>query len=129
MDAVPAFTTNGGERGDKCCQRSAESPESQMAGSRAREEEAGAVSCRAYERLMAGETVSWREILREHPMLGQVTVPALVNAGVIQVTPDHDSRTGRIDFRLRKRDLDHGVSEFRRREDAPTRSMSSEKCA
>ena len=61
------------------------------------------ISCQAYERLMAGEAVSWGQILREHPMLGQITVTELVNAGVVQVEPDYDPATGQTDFQLRKR--------------------------
>jgi hypothetical protein len=60
------------------------------------------VSCQEYERLLAGETVSWNQILREHPMLGAITVTRLVNAGVVEVNPDHDPIAGTTDFRLRK---------------------------
>jgi hypothetical protein len=47
-----------------------------------------AISCQAYERLLSGETVSWAEILREHPMLGMITVPQLIKAGVVRETFD-----------------------------------------
>lgn len=57
-----------------------------------------------YERLLAGETVSWNQIMREHPMLGTITVAQLVNLGVVQVTPDYDPGTGTTDFRLCKLD-------------------------
>ena len=60
------------------------------------------VSCQEYERLLAGETVSWNQILREHPMLGTITVTQLVNAGVVRVMPHHDPSAGTTDFRLCK---------------------------
>ncbi len=60
------------------------------------------VSCQEYERLLAGETVSWNQILREHPMLGMITVAQLVNAGVVRVMPHHDPSAGTTDFRLCK---------------------------
>jgi hypothetical protein len=56
----------------------------------------------AYERLMAGEIVSWHQIMRDNPMLGTITVAQLVNAGVVRVMPDFDPVTGTIDFRLCK---------------------------
>ena len=56
----------------------------------------------AYERLMAGEIVSWHQIMRANPMLGTITVAQLVNAGVVRVMPDFDPVTGTIDFRLCK---------------------------
>ena len=58
------------------------------------------ISCQTYERLLAGETVSWNQILREHPLLGSMTVTQLVNAGVVQVTPEYDPITGATDFYL-----------------------------
>ena len=58
------------------------------------------ISCQTYERLLAGEMVSWIQILREHPLLGSVTVTQLVNAGVVEVTPDYDPSTGATDFYL-----------------------------
>lgn len=61
------------------------------------------LSSHAYEQLMAGQSVSWQQILREHPMLGTITVTQLVNAGAVHVMPDYDPITGTIDFRLRKR--------------------------
>jgi hypothetical protein len=60
-------------------------------------------SCQTYERLLAGERVSWNQILREHPLLGTVTVTQLVNAGVVQVTPDYDPINGVADFSLTMR--------------------------
>jgi len=62
------------------------------------------MTCDAYERLLAGETVSWHQILREHPLLGTITVTHLVNAGVVEVMPDYDSSTDTADFRLRTRE-------------------------
>lgn len=62
------------------------------------------LSSHEYERLMAGENVSWNQIMREHPMLGAITVARLVNLGVVQVIPDHDPSTGTTDFRLCKLD-------------------------
>ena len=61
-------------------------------------------SSQTYERLLAGETVSWNQILREHPLLGTMTVTQLVNAGVVQVTPDFDTSTGVADFYLSLRE-------------------------
>jgi hypothetical protein len=61
------------------------------------------ISCQTYERLLAGETVSWNQILREHPLLGTMTVTQLVNAGVVQVTPDYDPVSGTTDFYLTMR--------------------------
>ena len=62
------------------------------------------MSSHKYERLLAGETVSWNQIMREHPMLGTITVAQLVNLGVVHVIPEHDPATGTTDFRLCKRD-------------------------
>jgi hypothetical protein len=53
---------------------------------------------------MAGELISWAQILREHPMLGQITITELVNAGVVQVVPDYDAGTGRVEYWLRTRE-------------------------
>jgi hypothetical protein len=58
------------------------------------------ISSEAYERLIAGERVSWSQILREHPLLGKITVAQLVNAGVVRVMPDHNPTTGQTDFLL-----------------------------
>jgi hypothetical protein len=55
---------------------------------------------------MAGELISWAQILREHPMLGQITITELVNAGVVQVVPDFDAGTGRVEYWLRKRETE-----------------------
>jgi hypothetical protein len=63
------------------------------------------LTCQEYERLLAGETVSWNQILREHPQLGSITVTHLVNVGAVAVTPDYDVRTDTADFRLRMREL------------------------
>jgi hypothetical protein len=68
-------------------------------------------SCEAYERLMAGEWVSWSQILQEHPMLGQITVTELVNAGVVRVEPVVDPATGQIDVRLSRRQADDAAPE------------------
>lgn len=62
------------------------------------------LSSHEYERLMAGENVSWNQIMREHPMLGAITVAQLVNLGVVQVIPEYDPSTGTTDFRLCKPD-------------------------
>jgi hypothetical protein len=62
------------------------------------------LTCHAYEQLLSGETVSWNQILREHPLLGTITVTHLVNAGVVEVTPDYDPSTDTADFRLRTRE-------------------------
>jgi len=58
------------------------------------------LSAQTYTRLLAGETVSWRQLLREHPLLGSITVAKLVDAGVVRAWPDPDSRDGAVDFRL-----------------------------
>ena len=57
-------------------------------------------SCQAYDRLLARERVSWSQILREHPLLGSITVTKLVEAGVVQVTPIDDPMTGTTDVWL-----------------------------
>jgi hypothetical protein len=62
------------------------------------------LTCQTYERLLAGETVSWHQILREHPLLGTITVPHLVNAGAVEVMPNYDPSTDTSDFRLRMRE-------------------------
>ena len=54
-------------------------------------------SCQTYVRLLAGESVSWEEILREHRLLGSITVPRLVEAGVVQVTQIDDPKTALTD--------------------------------
>jgi hypothetical protein len=59
-----------------------------------------APSAQTYTRLLAGETVSWRQLLREHPLLGSITVAKLVDAGVVRVVPDPAGRDGAVDFRL-----------------------------
>lgn len=63
------------------------------------------LTCQAYERLLAGETVSWNQILREHPQLGSITVTHLVNVGAVAVAPDYDATTDTLDVRLRMRQL------------------------
>jgi hypothetical protein len=57
-------------------------------------------SCQTYTRLLDGELVSWGEILREHPLLGSITVPKLVEAGVVQVTLNGDPETAMTDIWL-----------------------------
>ncbi len=57
-------------------------------------------SCQAYDRLLAGETVSWLEILQDHPLLGSITVTKLIEAGVVQATPALDARSATIDVWL-----------------------------
>jgi len=57
-------------------------------------------SCQTYDRLLAGERVSWSQILREHPLLGSITVPKLVEAGVVRVTPIADPLTATTDVWL-----------------------------
>jgi hypothetical protein len=57
-------------------------------------------SCRSYARLLDGESVSWREILQEHPMLGSITVPKLVEAGVVEITFNGDPETAMTDIWL-----------------------------
>ena len=57
-------------------------------------------SCQTYARLLDGEPVSWGEILREHPLLGSITVPKLVEAGVVQITLDGDPETAMTDIWL-----------------------------
>ncbi len=65
-------------------------------------------STEAYDRLLAGETVSWLQILREHRMLGSVTVPQLIAAGAVHMIPLGDTKTQVIDVRLRLRDRRRG---------------------
>jgi hypothetical protein len=57
-------------------------------------------SCQAYDRLLAGETVSWLQILRDHPLLGTVTVTKLIEAGVVQATPALDAMSATTDVWL-----------------------------
>ena len=49
------------------------------------------------------------EILREHPLLGSITVPKLVEAGAVQIALTDDPETAMTDIRLtlqsRTRDL------------------------
>jgi hypothetical protein len=65
-------------------------------------------SCQTYARLLDGESVSWGEILREHPLLGSITVPKLVEAGAIQVTLNGDPETAMTDIRLALRSRANG---------------------
>lgn len=58
-------------------------------------------SCQTYARLLAGESVSWGEILREHPLLGSITVRKLVEAGAVQVSLIDDPKTAMTDIWLR----------------------------
>jgi hypothetical protein len=60
-------------------------------------------SCQTYARLLAGESVSWGEILREHPLLGSITVRKLVEAGAVQVTLIDDPKTAMTDIWLTPR--------------------------
>ncbi len=60
-------------------------------------------SSAAYGRLLAGETVSWQQIMEDNPVLGTITVAQLVNARVFHVIPDYDPITGTIDIRLCRR--------------------------
>ena len=60
-----------------------------------------ALTAQTYTRLLAGQTVSWRQLLREHPLLGSITVAKLVDAGVVRAWPDPACREGAVDFRLR----------------------------
>jgi hypothetical protein len=57
-------------------------------------------SCQTYARLLAGESVSWGEILREHPLLGSITVRKLVEAGAVQATLVDDPKTATTDIWL-----------------------------
>ena len=57
-------------------------------------------ACQTYARLLDGEPVSWGEILREHPLLGSITVPKLVEAGVVQITFNGDPETAMTDIWL-----------------------------
>jgi hypothetical protein len=66
-------------------------------------------SCQTYTRLLAGESVSWGEILREHPLLGSVTVPKLVEAGVVQVTVIDDPKTAMTDIWLTRQSRADGA--------------------
>ena len=59
------------------------------------------ISARTYTRLLAGETISWRQLLREHPLLGSITVAKLVDAGVVHVWPEPACHEDAVDFRLR----------------------------
>jgi hypothetical protein len=64
-------------------------------------------SCQAYDRLLAGETVSWLQILHDHPLLGSITVTKLIEAGVVEVTPALDARTATPDVWLTLRGRAH----------------------
>ena len=57
-------------------------------------------SCQAYDRLLAGETVSWLQILQDHPLLGSITVTKLIEAGVVQATPALGARSATTDVWL-----------------------------
>jgi hypothetical protein len=110
MSVVSAISQGG----DSGAAQSSQPRASDRSASQAKESnqlgtDGASISCQANERLMAGESVSWGQILREHPMLGQITVTKLVNSGVVQVVPDYDPCTGQIDFQLRKRDADRVV--------------------
>ena len=60
-------------------------------------------SSQTYARLLAGESVSWGEILREHPLLGSITVRKLVEEGAVQVSLIDDPKTAMTDILLRLR--------------------------
>ena len=60
----------------------------------------------AYDRLLAGETVSWRQILRQHRMLGTITVLQLIEVGAVRMVPMVDAQTRVSDVRLSLRDRD-----------------------
>jgi hypothetical protein len=77
-------------------------------------------SCQTYARLLAGESVSWGEILREHPLLGSITVRKLVEAGAVQASLVEDPKTAITDIWLTPRSRAKG-------EDSPmTREASRE---
>ena len=57
-------------------------------------------SCQAYDRLLAGETVSWLQILQDHPLLGSITVSKLIEAGVVEATLAPDAKTATSDVWL-----------------------------
>ena len=65
-------------------------------------------SCQAYDRLLAGETVSWLQILQDHPLLGSVTVTKLIEAGVVQATPALDAMSATTDVWLSLRNRASG---------------------
>ena len=68
----------------------------------------GPWSCQTYARLLAGESVSWGEILREHPLLGSITVRKLVEAGVVQTTLVDDPKTSMPDIWLTRQNRADG---------------------
>jgi hypothetical protein len=65
-------------------------------------------SCQAYDRLLAGETVSCLQILQDHPLLGSITVTKLVEAGVVQATPALDAMSATTDVWLTVRNRASG---------------------
>lgn len=65
-------------------------------------------SCQTYARLLAGESVSWGEILREHPLLGSITVRKLVEAGAVHVTLIDDPKTAMTDIWLTRQSRAEG---------------------
>jgi len=65
-------------------------------------------SCQTYARLLAGESVSWGEILREHPLLGSITVRKLVEAGAVQATLIDDPQTATTDIWLTRQSRANG---------------------
>ena len=68
-------------------------------------------SCQAYDRLLAGETVSWLQILQDHPLLGSITVTKLIEAGVIQMNPALDARSATTDVWLTLQNRANGEGE------------------
>ena len=65
-------------------------------------------SCQTYARLLAGESVSWGEILREHPLLGSITVRKLVEAGAVQASLIDDPKTATTDIWLTRQSPANG---------------------
>jgi hypothetical protein len=65
-------------------------------------------SCQTYSRLLAGESVSWGEILREHPLLGSITVRKLVEAGAVQASLIDDPKTATTDIWLTRQSSAYG---------------------
>jgi len=65
-------------------------------------------SCQTYARLLAGESVSWGEILREHPLLGSITVRKLVEEGAVQVSLIDDPKTATTDIWLTRQNRANG---------------------
>jgi hypothetical protein len=74
-------------------------------------------SCQAYDRLLAGETVSWLQILQDHPLLGSITVTKLIEAGAVQVNPTIDAKYATTDVWLTLRNrADNAGDRYRERD-------------